>query len=268
MRDLAEVVHDPDAGEAGRFGARRDVAEVAAHFGRPARPGVHGELQAEAQTDRLARMLRNMRSRSGHVSGSGPDDRRLQDRVETLGLERWPLFVQLPNLAGQDLRRKRLAPSLVASPALSGGGGEHDADRRHVMLSGEVQPHAPPDRIEPERVDDRGQSASSAVADDLLQERERILARGEIFAGLADHSAEAVARHDLLAREVLSGPGRLAGARRSDQHDEAGRWQHHLVGHRPLLRCDVGVFSAGRLGRGSNAGRRAPAIARHRGAGA
>ena len=42
--------------------------------------------------------------------------------------------------------------------------------------------------------------------DDLLEQRERVRARGEVLVALADDRAELVARHDLLRREMCAAP--------------------------------------------------------------
>ena len=88
------------------------------------------------------------------------------------------------------------------------------------------QPRRAAGRVEPERVDDRGQPAPQPVLDDLVEQRERVLARREVLLALTDHRPQPVARHHLVGGEVLGRPRRLARPRRAHQHHQArGRQQ-------------------------------------------
>ena len=74
------------------------------------------------------------------------------------------------------------------------------------------------------------------LGDDELEQLERVLRRALVALAGADDGAQAVRRDDLLGREPLRRPVRLAGAAGADEHDEAGIGQAQRGGHRRLTR--------------------------------
>ena len=77
--------------------------------------------------------------------------------------------------------------------------------------------------VETERVDHCRQSSTQATGDDLIEHRERIGRGAQVVLVLADNGAKRIAGHDLIRREVRSGPRRLSRGDRTDQHNEARR---------------------------------------------
>ena len=138
------------------------------------------------------------------VRGRGADAGRLgQHDVETLVTE--PRLL-LPKLAGLT-REHPLGDTLVRARDCvrrHSASGVAKATQTHgtVYWCRERQPLPAPVRIETERVDDRGQPSLRPPLDDLLEQRERVVARGDVVLACTDDGTQRVTRHDLHRREV------------------------------------------------------------------
>ena len=125
----------------------------------------------------------------------------------------WPLTI----LLGTGVPRARLR-----SRTTRAGRIEDDRVDRHAVALAERPPGGSALGLQAGRVDHRRQLAPQALVDDQLEQLERVARRALVaFAG-PDDGAQAVRRDDLLGREPLRGPLRLARAARTDEHDE--RW--------------------------------------------
>ena len=209
--------------EAGRLGLGGD-ARAAGPAGRStAVPGERREVQAEAQADRP-------RLPGGPRPSVVPPSR---GRHGPQGTGSWT--ASKPSAA----RPARCSARRRRWPWMSGSGSgrardrlrsRHDLERcredhrhgRDTGRAGELDPVRPARLVEAERVDDRREPAPEPGRDDRVEHRERVVARRDVVLGLADHPAQAVARHDLGGGEALGRPVRLARARRPDEDDEDG----------------------------------------------
>jgi len=98
-----------------------------------------------------------------------------------------------------------------------------------AVALGQRQPGRPPLGVQAGRVDDGGQAATHALGHDELEHLERVLAGAHVVLAGADHGAQPVRGHDLVGREPLRRPVRLARAGRADQHHET--WVGQADGH-------------------------------------
>lgn len=90
------------------------------------------------------------------------------------------------------------------------------------MLPGEGQPTGTTVTVQAERVDHSGETTSYALLDDLLQQREGVLAGGQVVLTGADQGTEPVARDDELRSELRGRPSGLSGRTWADQDHHAG----------------------------------------------
>ena len=163
-RDLAEVVHHPDAPEAGLLGGGRDGGEARPQLGRAAGPRPHRDLQPEAEPDRRLALLRGQRRGAGHGRRRDPHDDRVQHGVEALGLEARPLLAHPAHLRREHGVGHRLAPRPVAGAALAHRRREHDGGGRRPCRRASRHPRGSAGRVEAERVDDGRQPAAATGA--------------------------------------------------------------------------------------------------------
>ncbi len=82
-------------------------------------------------------------------------------------------------------------------------------------------PSRAPRGVETDGVDDRREITLAAMLDDLVEDRERVVARADVVFAGADDRAQGIARDDLLGCELLGRPRALPGTGRADEHDEA-----------------------------------------------
>ena len=110
----------------------------------------------------------------------------------------------------------------VALDADAGRQVQHHGDRQDVVRLGERDEALAGAGLHVRRVDDRQPAQLEPLADDELQDLERVLGRGLVVLVVGDQPAAEVARDDLGRLEVLGGERRLARAAHSDQDDERG----------------------------------------------
>ncbi len=133
-------------------------------------------------------------------------------------------------LAREDAGRDRALASGVARTAYGRRRVEDDGDGRKPCSPGRGQPAAAAGHVGAERVDDSGQAAPDAGRDDLLEKGERVDRGVEVVLTAADDRAQQVRGDDLGGAVARRRPGRLARARRADQHDEGRVGQGHCGG--------------------------------------
>ena len=154
-------------------------------------------MQAEPQAGRALALARG---------GFRRGDERRRDDAHRLGREH-----RVEALAGQqvadgrpglELARQRVGrdplggPGAVAGAALGRRGVERDGDARQPVPAGRGEPAAPALGVQAERVDHGGEPARQPLADDVVEQGERVGARGDVVLAGADERAQAVAGHD------------------------------------------------------------------------
>ncbi len=270
MRDLAEVVHDVDRVEAGSLGGRGHVAQPATHRACAAGRRELPEVQAYARAGHRPRDgvgCAHPRGRPDEGGGDHPHRLGRDDVVEPLPGQRGADRRPGPQLRGQHVDRDALGPVPVAFPADGGGGVEGDCDAGDAGARGHRAPGRPSVGVEAEGVDDRGQATADPQADDLVEESQRVRARGDVVLTGADDRAQPVAAHHRVGREVLGRPGGLARGAGPDEDDEArSREPEHVsprCGSRSASparpcgrRCTAGRGTAARRPAGPRAPRR------------
>ena len=141
LRDLQEVVHHPQAREAGRLRGARDVGQRGRRRRGVAGPVEARDLQAELERHRIL-LLAGGRRRGGQERGRDErDGSGGVDAGEPLGRE--PLgrgLGRLAQLRADDLGRHRRRPRAVARADLGGGRLYQHRVRRHAVALGERAP--------------------------------------------------------------------------------------------------------------------------------
>ena len=197
-------------------------------------------MQREPEPGRLVPLALRGRRGLPERRRHDPDRLRRQHPVEALGDQ--PVAHRRPaaQLRGEHVRRDPLGPATVPGPALGRRGVERDGDAGHPVGPGQHAPLRASGRVQPERVDDGGQAAPDPHPHHLVQQRERVGARGDVVLAGADHRPELVAGDDRVRREMRGRPGGLARRTGPDEHDQTGRrevdWLGHRVSPRPGLR--------------------------------
>ena len=173
-RDLAEVVHDPQALEARLLGRRGDLPEVAGDLGRAARPREAGELQAEAHRRPLARPRRVRRPAppARRVTGPGGWTAANPSSARASRTAGQPL-----QLRAHDRRRDGRAPRPVPRPDLGRRDVEGDGEAGDAGRLGQRAVAGPLRRVERERVDDRRDAPAQALLHDGVEQGEGVLRR-------------------------------------------------------------------------------------------
>src|SRR3954468_20199134 len=97
-RDLPEVIHDPDAREAGPLRGGCDRRQAIPDLGAAAGPRVHRYLKSELHGPRLGSLSRGERCGPCDLARRGANGRGLEYEVVALLLEPVPLRAQLANL--------------------------------------------------------------------------------------------------------------------------------------------------------------------------
>src|ERR671914_1291045 len=221
LGDLQEVVHHPQAPEAGLLRRAGNLRERLGRRGRVAREAEAGHLQAELERHRILLLP------LGGVQGCQEGGRHQLDRPgavhagEALVLEPLEDLGALAQLAGHDLARDRASAGAVAAAHLRCGRVEHDGVGLDPVALGEPAPGITPARLEAGGVDHRDQPAPQPALDDEVEQLEGVAARTLGPLAGADHLAQPVGRDDLIRVEPLARPVRLPGRRRADEHDEA-----------------------------------------------
>ena len=195
LRDLPEVVHHVDRVEAGRLGRRGDLGQPAG--GRRRLEAVRAEVQPEPQPGRASCCRRAAGAAATNAVGTTRTGRGASTASNPSVGSSSRVAAQRPQLAGEHVGRDALGPAPVARPALRGRRVEGDRHARQAVLAG-------PARARPAGASRRGRacrspwSAAGAIrcADDLLEQRERVGAGGEVVLAGADQRPQPVARHD------------------------------------------------------------------------
>ena len=238
LRDLQQVVHDPEAGEAGLLGRAGDVGERRRGRRRMAGEAEAADLQAELEHRgilALARRRRNgVEERRRHEDTRRPPPAAVHGG-EALAGELLEDALDRGQLPADDLARHRRAAGPVALAHELGRRVEHDRDGRHAVPLGERAPAGAPLGLQAGRVDHGRQPARQPLGDDELEQLERVLRRALVALAGADDGAQAVGGDDLLGREPLRRPVRLARPAGADEHDEAGIGETQRHGHAAQL---------------------------------
>jgi hypothetical protein len=131
-----------------------------------------------------------------------------------------------PQLAAlpRDHVRGQVRPLRAGRVALGGhplGHVQHDRDRQHVVVLGDPQQRLARLGLHVGRVDDGQQPAPQPLADDVVQQVERVAGGGLVVLVVGHHRPAAVGRHHLGRREVPAREVRLAGTGDPHEHDQA-----------------------------------------------
>jgi hypothetical protein len=229
LRDLQEVVHDPQAREAGRLGRLCDLGECRRGGPGMARKAEARDLQSEVEhhgilplTGRRVERRHERRRHERHRPG-------LEDRREALPLK--PDLRDLAQLRRHDGARHRRAPGAVALAHERCRRVEAHGDDRDRPGIGERAPAGAPLGIQASRIDDGRQPPREPLGDDELEYLEGVPAGALVALTRADDRAQPVRGDDLIGRERVGGPVRLAGRGGADEHDEARIGQAHGLAH-------------------------------------
>ena len=221
----------PEAREAGLLGGARDLGERLGRGRGMARPAEALDLQAEREPLRILVLAgggvqradevgRNERHRAGGVH-AGPVLPR--QRVGHRGGR--------AQLVRDDPARHGPRAGAVAGAHDRVRGLDHDGVGGDAVPRGERAPRRPAPGLQTRGVDHRRQPAREALLHDQVEHLEGVAARPLVAVPAPDGRAERVGRDDLLGREPLRGPVRLARRGGSDQDDEAGIGQpQHAAG--------------------------------------
>ena len=223
LRDLEDVVHDPEAREAGLLGGARD--------GRRARP----RSSAGCPASRSGRPAARSRSVIGsscwrtaacgavrNAGGTSVDGPGAVDTGEALGGERARRRrLGLAQLAGDDLRRDRAR----RARGCAGGRRRRAGRRRRRRPARRGARPAPATRrggaLEAGRVDHGRQPAPQPLGTMRSRTSNASRLARTSRSPVPDDGAQPVRRDDLVGVEPRGGPVRLAGRRRADENDEA-----------------------------------------------
>ena len=242
LRDLQEVVHHPQAREAGaprRRGRRPPAWMPSSRDGRAsrsARPAARSSSVIGSSFWRVAAAgaVRNAGGTSATASAGWTPAK--PSAVSVLGGARG-----LAQLRGDDLRRDRGGAGTVAGADLGLGRVEQHGVRGHAVALRELAPGRAALGIQAGRVDHGRQPAAQPLGDDQVEHLERVAARALVALAEPDHRAQPVRRDDLVGGEPARGPVRLPRRRGPDEHDEAriGEPEHarvlpHLRGSDPV----------------------------------
>ena len=244
LRDLHEVVHDPEAGEARVLGRPRDLGERVCRRLRVAGPVEARDLQPEVERHRIL-LLAGGGAQGGQEGGGHERNRaRAVHAGEILAGEPLSGAGRLAQLRGDHARRHGRLPGAIAGADHGLGHVEQDRVGGHAMVVRERPPGGAPLGLEPGRVDHRGQTTAQPLGHDQVEHLERVAARALVALARADHGAQPVRRHDLIGVEPRVRPVRLARCGRPDEHDEARirQPQRRALGQR--LRHDAGPTTA------------------------
>ncbi len=148
-------------------------------------------------------------------------------------LQRPPeLVVLAPDDGGREVA---VAPLGVARDTRALGHVENDGDRQHVVGAGELDERLPRLRLDVRGVDHRQQARLEPLGGHVSKGLERGGRGLLVVLVVRDETSEVVARQRLERLEGARREGRLAGARRADQHDERHAGNSELC-HRQILR--------------------------------
>ena len=142
LRDLEEVVHQPQAREAGLLGGARDLGERGGGRRRAPGPAEARDLQPELERQRrLLPGARRRRARRGSAGGTSSTGPAAVDAGEALAGERVAeRRLRLAQLRGDDLRRDRRRARAVALAHDGVRRVEHDRVGRHAVPLGQRAP--------------------------------------------------------------------------------------------------------------------------------
>ena len=187
-------------------------------------------MQREPQPDRFGLLASRGDVRPGERRRHHPHRLGPEHLVEALAVE--PVADGGPGaeLGGERGGGHGVGPGAVAGPADRGGRVDGDRDARHPVLPRERPPAGAALGVHPGRVDDGGQPPRHPSGDDLVEQRERVGARGDVVLARADDAAQRVRRDDGRGREVRRGPRRLPRRGRTRQHHQARRREQQRHG--------------------------------------
>ena len=232
LRDLEEVVHQPEAREARLLGRARDLGE---RLRRRAVPQPKRETWSPNSSGSGSAALARRRLRRGEERGRHELDRaRAVHAREPLAGER---------LARR--RRPRAAAPRRPSPAPASRARGCARARPSPACRRPRRRRARPPRSASARQAARRFGSSPVVSttvvrprrsrlrDDQVEHLERVAARALVALARPDHRPQAIRGHDLVGVEPRPRPRRLARPGRPDEHDEAGvgQPQRSLVDH-------------------------------------
>ena len=142
------------------------------------------------------------------------------DEAELL-LEPAHRVAQVAHLVADDVRAElAVGPLLVARLADRLVDLEHDRDDRHVVLLRDPQERRAGGGLDVRGVDDRETPGGEPLAQDRVQQVERLAGRRLVVLVVGHEPAAEVGRDDLRRKEVLPPEGRLAAAARSDEQHQ------------------------------------------------
>ena len=230
LGNLAEVVHDPEAGEPCRLGRSGD----ALHPGGDGRwaAAEAGQLQAEPQADRPAPLpgggdagVEERWRHHGRILDLGVLDG--VHRGEALGVEAGDDLADPAELAVEDPGGKRVGGGSVALPRQGRRHREHHRMAGHVVPQRRLPVPRPAIVVEAGAVDHGEQPAAQPHLDDLVEEGECIVPGCLVVLTHPGNRPQPIGRDHLVGGEVGLGPGALAGTGGAHQDDEAGVGQPH-----------------------------------------
>ena len=182
LRDLDQVVHQGDAGEAGVRRRERDAAQPVERVLAPREPS---DLEHHPRPG--ARRCATGGGRRGAAGGgSSADTTRTSQPSASSSAPMSRIRRSCPASTAAGTGRSRAA---LRARHSAGGSVEHDRHQREPGLASQRGPRRPPRRIQAEGVDDDGQAAPGASLDDLVEQPERVLGRVEIGGAAAHHGA-------------------------------------------------------------------------------
>src|SRR5262245_50653411 len=209
-RDLAVMIHDPDALEASILRRATDLTQPGPGLCGAARPIEGRHLETELETHRLHTLTNRLRRCESDVRRRGAHTRSLgQHEVETVVSEPYALLSELSGLPGEHPLRNGLVTLPITDPTLGQRRRERDAGARHRMLARPRHPRLSPGRIEAQGIDDGCQSTLRSPLNDLLEQPERIIARRDVILTRTDDGTQHVARDDLLRCKMRGRPRAL-----------------------------------------------------------
>ena len=148
----------------------------------------------------------------------------------------------------------------VARPADALRHVEHDRGRQHVVLARQRDQRAARVDLHVGRVDDGQPPRRQPLADDEVEQLERVGGGGLVVLVVGDQAAAEVGRDHLGRLEPLARERRLARAADADEDDEA-QLRHPELGHGvtpwPAVTSSAGRIAAGDLVEDRHLGRRA-----------
>jgi hypothetical protein len=223
LRDLDEVVHQREPGEARLVGRERHVAQPGRRVVAPREPR---DLEHHVQTllPRPVGLRRRCRRR-GHV-GAG----HLEDPVPALVGQHRAQRAERADLLGEHRGGHGPVPVGVAPPAQLGRRVERDDHGGQPVRAGQVEPPPPSYVVQTEGVHDGAEPASHPAADDQVEKGEGLRRGIQVVPAAPDDAAQVVGGDDLGRPVAGPGPRRLAGAGGADEHDQC-RVRQRLVAH-------------------------------------